>query len=61
MQKVTVLNDDGTNDAIKGNVKPGDRVITDGAMNVIQGSKVNAKKAVAGKPQQSQQAPAGAQ
>lgn len=61
MQKVTVLNDDGTNDAIKGNVKPGDRVITDGAMNVIQGGKVNARKAVAGKTRPSQQAPAGAQ
>ena len=37
---VTVLNDDGTNDAIQGDVKPGDRVITDGQLRVVPGDVV---------------------
>ena len=37
---VSVLNDDGTSDAIKGNVKAGDMVITDGQLRVVPGSKV---------------------
>ncbi len=32
---VTVLNDDGTSDAIQGDVKPGDRVIVDGQLRVV--------------------------
>ncbi len=37
---VTVLNDDGVQDAIQGDVKPGDRVVTDGQLRVVSGSKV---------------------
>jgi membrane fusion protein, multidrug efflux system len=40
MTNVTVLNDDGTTVAISGPVKPGDHLITDGALRVVQGSKV---------------------
>jgi multidrug efflux system membrane fusion protein len=64
MQKVTVLDDDGTNDAIAGKVKPGDRVITDGALRVVQGSKVSIKKSLStatADQQEHQQAPVGAQ
>jgi membrane fusion protein, multidrug efflux system len=43
-QTVTVLNDDGTNDAIKGDVKPGDKVITDGQLRVVPGAKVSIQK-----------------
>ena len=32
-----VLNDDGTNDAIQGDVKPGDTVVTDGQLRVTAG------------------------
>ncbi len=37
---VKVLNDDGVNDAIQGDVKPGDRVIVDGQFRVTSGAKV---------------------
>jgi multidrug efflux system membrane fusion protein len=37
---VSVLNDDGTSDAIKGNVKSGDTVITDGQLRVVPGNVV---------------------
>ncbi len=37
---VQVLNDDGANDAVKGNVRPGDTVITQGQISVVPGSKV---------------------
>jgi multidrug efflux system membrane fusion protein len=37
---IQVLNDDGTNDAVKGNIKPGDRVITQGQLGVVPGSRV---------------------
>ena len=37
---VKVLNDDGVNDAIQGDVKPGDNVITDGQIRVVPGQKV---------------------
>jgi multidrug efflux system membrane fusion protein len=43
-QNVTVLNDDGTNDAIQGDVKPGDKVITDGQLRVVPGVKVSIQK-----------------
>jgi membrane fusion protein, multidrug efflux system len=37
---VKVLNDDGTNDAIQGDVKPGDKVVTDGQLRVASGQQV---------------------
>ncbi len=37
---VTVLNDDGTNMAIQGDVKPGDKVITEGQLRVLPGMTV---------------------
>jgi membrane fusion protein, multidrug efflux system len=44
---VQVLNDDGTNDAIQGDVKVGDKVVTDGQLRVVSGQKVRITK---GKP-----------
>jgi membrane fusion protein, multidrug efflux system len=41
---VKVLNDDGVNDAIQGDVKPGDKVVTDGQLRVISGQKVRISK-----------------
>lgn len=37
---VKLLNDDGTNDAIQGDVKPGQKVVTDGQMRVVPGQPV---------------------
>ena len=37
---VTILNDDGANDAISGDVHPGDRVVVEGQLRVVPGSKV---------------------
>lgn len=37
---VTVLNDDGVNDAIQGDVKPGDKVVTEGQLRVNSGQLV---------------------
>jgi multidrug efflux system membrane fusion protein len=37
---VKVLFDDGVNDAVSGNLKKGDRVITEGQLRVIPGAKV---------------------
>jgi multidrug efflux pump subunit AcrA (membrane-fusion protein) len=37
---VKVLNDDGVNDAIQGEVKPGDEVVTDGQLRVTPGQPV---------------------
>ena len=37
---VTVLNDDGTLDAIQGDVHPGDKVVTDGQLRVTSGQAV---------------------
>jgi multidrug efflux system membrane fusion protein len=42
---VTVQNDDGTTAAISGPVKPGDRVIVDGALRVVQDGKVHVVRA----------------
>ncbi|HUB85406.1 MAG TPA: efflux RND transporter periplasmic adaptor subunit [Rhizomicrobium sp.] len=61
MRAVTVLNDDGTTAAVQGPVKVGDRVITEGALRVVQGTKVAIKKNLPGNPQSTTQAPAGAQ
>ena len=49
---VKVLNDDGTNDAIQGDVKPGDTVVTDGQLRVTAGQKVRVVKGKAA-PKQS--------
>ncbi|HEY4077900.1 MAG TPA: efflux RND transporter periplasmic adaptor subunit [Rhizomicrobium sp.] len=49
---VKVLNDDGVNDAIQGDVKPGDRVVTDGQLRVVSGQKVRITKGKAA-PKQS--------
>ena len=38
---IQVLNDDGGNDAVKGDIKPGDTVITQGQISVVPGSKVS--------------------
>ncbi|MGA7676088.1 MAG: efflux RND transporter periplasmic adaptor subunit [Rhizomicrobium sp.] len=57
MKIVTVLNDDGTNDAIQGGVKAGDKVITDGQSRVVPGATVK----IAGKGRGAQQPSGGAQ
>jgi multidrug efflux system membrane fusion protein len=44
LRPVTVLNDDGTSDAVKGNLKPGDKVITDGQLRVMPGKPVSIVK-----------------
>jgi len=41
---VKVLNDDGVNDAIQGDVKPGDKVVTDGQLRVTPGQAVRVTK-----------------
>jgi len=41
---VKVLNDDGVNDAIEGDVKPGDVVVTDGQLRVTSGQPVRVTK-----------------
>jgi hypothetical protein len=48
---VKVLFDDGTDDAVQGQLKKGDQVITDGQLRVIPGAKVSvtgSKKHAAG-------------
>jgi multidrug efflux system membrane fusion protein len=63
MRPVQLLYDDGNEAAVKGNVKPGDKVVTDGQLRLVQGTKVSIRKSLAGgaEPEQSTQAPAGAQ
>jgi multidrug efflux system membrane fusion protein len=61
---VDVLNDDGTTVAIKplkGQLKTGDQVITDGQLRVVPGAPVAIKSKLAGKGGNQSQAPAGAQ
>ena len=41
---VKVLNDDGTADAIRGDVKPGDAVIVEGQLQVVPGAKVSIRQ-----------------
>ena len=48
---VKVLNDDGVNDAIQGDVKPGDKVITDGQLRVTPGQAVRIAKGKAASKQ----------
>lgn len=50
MRPVTVLNDDGKTAALKGNIKPGEVIITDGQMRVIPGKPVTVKDGKAGRP-----------
>ena len=45
---VKVLNDDGVNDAVQGDVKPGDRVVTDGQLRVTPGQPVRVMKSRGG-------------
>jgi multidrug efflux system membrane fusion protein len=45
---VKVLNDDGTVDAIQGDVKPGDQVVVEGQLRIVPGSKVQIRKGRAG-------------
>lgn len=59
MIAVSVLNDDGTDDAIKGNVKPGDTVIVEGQLRVLPQSRVAISKQPAAAF--AQQLPPGAQ
>ena len=40
MRPVTVLNDDGTNDAVQGKVRAGDKVVTEGQLRLVPGSAV---------------------
>jgi multidrug efflux system membrane fusion protein len=37
---VKILNDDGVRDAVEGGVKPGDRVVVEGQLRIVPGSKV---------------------
>jgi membrane fusion protein, multidrug efflux system len=53
---VKVLNDDGVNDAIQGDVKPGDKVVTDGQLRVTSGQAVRITKGKA-QPKQSDTGP----
>ena len=60
VRNVTVLYDDGNEAAVKGKLKPGDKVVTDGQLQLVQGTAVSIKKAPVGGGNE-QQAPAGAQ
>ena len=40
---VTILNDDGVNDAISGDVHPGDRVVVEGQLRIVPGAKVQVR------------------
>ena len=42
---VKVLNDDGTVDAIQGDVKPGDQVVVEGQLRIVPGAKVAVRNA----------------
>jgi multidrug efflux system membrane fusion protein len=53
---IKVLNDDGVNDAIQGNVKPGDKVVTDGQLRITSGQAVRVIKGKAA-PKQSDTGP----
>ncbi len=53
---VKVLNDDGVNEAIQGDVKPGDKVVTEGQLRVTSGQKVRIAKGKAA-PKQSDTGP----
>jgi membrane fusion protein, multidrug efflux system len=59
LKPVTTLYDDGNQTAVKGDVKPGDKVVIEGQLRLVQGAAVSIKKSLPGGTQQ--QAPAGAQ
>jgi membrane fusion protein, multidrug efflux system len=48
MRPVTVIYDDGTDMAVKGQIKPGDKVITDGQLRVLPGKPVKITQPVPG-------------
>jgi multidrug efflux system membrane fusion protein len=43
MQPVTVIYDDGSDEAVKGNIKPGEKVVTEGQLRLTPGDKVTTK------------------
>ena len=50
---VKILNDDGTVDAVQGDVKPGDQVVVEGQLRIVPGAKVavrNSGRARASRP-----------
>ena len=49
MRPVTVLYDDGRMDAVQGNLRPGDTVITDGQLRVVPGKRVTVAGATGGR------------
>jgi multidrug efflux system membrane fusion protein len=57
---VTTLYDDGDVIAVQGRIKPGDKVVTEGQLRLVQGTRVAIKKISVG-GSSAQQAPAGAQ
>jgi multidrug efflux system membrane fusion protein len=58
MVGITTLYDSGTETAVKGDVKPGDKVVTEGQLRLVPGIKVVVKKTAAGS---ATQVPEGAQ
>ena len=52
-REVKVLFDDGTDDAIDGDVQPGDKVIVDGQLRVVPGAEVFVEKPAAAPAQTS--------
>lgn len=48
MVPVTTLYDDGTLSAVKGKINPGDKVVTEGQIRLVQGTKVVIKKKAVG-------------
>lgn len=58
MVDIATLYDDGTETAVKGDVRPGDKVVTEGQLRLVPGVKVVVKKTPAGP---STQVPEGAQ
>ncbi|HTQ13766.1 MAG TPA: efflux RND transporter periplasmic adaptor subunit [Rhizomicrobium sp.] len=52
MVPVTVLNDDGTTDAVKGKLEPGERVVTDGQLRVKPGKPVAVQQPAQSAPAQ---------
>ncbi|HEY8697428.1 MAG TPA: efflux RND transporter periplasmic adaptor subunit [Rhizomicrobium sp.] len=51
MRPVTVLNDDGRIDAVSGDIRAGDRVITDGQLRVVAGKPIAIARSRGGAPQ----------
>jgi len=51
MRPITVLNDDGRIDAVSGDIRAGDRVITDGQLRVVAGKPVAIARSRGGAPQ----------